>query len=171
MLNFHPLINRALERFALGEDTFHGPAHWARVLENGMRLAPFTGGDPDVIALFAIFHDCCRHNEGTDIFHGPRAAKWVADMEDLGLSRSQKLDLIKALAGHTNSLHTPNLTVATCWDADRLDIGRVGVWINAKYLTTDAAKNPAIIEWAQIRGDQNQVPLFAQPYVLKGATK
>jgi uncharacterized protein len=164
------MIDRAIDRFALDEESIHGPAHWARVLENGMRIAPFTGGDKIVVGLFAIFHDCCRQNDGTDIYHGPRAAKWVADMEDLGLDRHQKLDLIKALAGHTNSLHTPNVTVATCWDADRLDISRCGFQINPMFLTTDAAKNPDVIAWAQKRGEYGEVPKFANPYVFKGST-
>lgn len=170
MLKFHPLIDRAVDRFALDEGSIHGPAHWARVLENGLRLAPFSGGDKDVVALFAIFHDCCRENDGHDLFHGPRAAKWVLGMTDLGLADSQKADLIKALAGHTNSLHSPNPTVATCWDADRLDISRCGYQINPTFLSTDAAKNPAVIAWAQQRGEYGQVPSFATPYVFKGST-
>jgi uncharacterized protein len=33
--------------------------------------------------------------------------------------------------------------VATCWDADRLDIGRVGIVPNSKYLFSDEAKRIA----------------------------
>ena len=31
-------------------------------------------------------------------------------------------------------------TLATCWDADRLDIGRVGLDVDSQYLFTDFAK-------------------------------
>jgi hypothetical protein len=30
-------------------------------------------------------------------------------------------------------------TIGTCWDADRLDLPRVGIWPSAALLSTDAA--------------------------------
>ncbi|MGO9117211.1 MAG: hypothetical protein ACLQPD_06315 [Desulfomonilaceae bacterium] len=39
----------------------------------------------------------------------------------------------------------------TCWDADRLDIGRVGLKPVARKLCTEAAKKPEMIEWAYER--------------------
>ncbi len=43
------------------------------------------------------------------------------------------------------------ITVLTCWDADRLDLGRVGIRPNARYLCTEPAKDPAFITWAYER--------------------
>lgn len=164
-LAFPPQITLVLERFALPvDDTIHGPGHWARVLENGMRLAPQTGADPVVVSLFAILHDSCRRNDGRDIFHGPRAAKWVKGM-DLEITTSQKRLLIAACAGHTNKLHSIDVTVATCWDADRLDLGRVGSVVNPFFLSTAAARDPAIMAWAQQRAVYGQVPDFAIDYL------
>ena len=31
-------------------------------------------------------------------------------------------------------------TLATCWDADRMDIGRVGIDVDSDYLFTDFAR-------------------------------
>lgn len=39
----------------------------------------------------------------------------------------------------------------TYWDADRLDLGRVGIRPNARYLCTEPAKDPAFITWAYER--------------------
>tara|TARA_B100000315_G_scaffold79959_1_gene73252 strand:- start:616 stop:768 length:153 start_codon:yes stop_codon:yes gene_type:complete len=40
-------------------------------------------------------------------------------------------------------LNASDITIATCWDADRLDLGRVGADPNPKYLFSDEAKRIA----------------------------
>lgn len=162
-ITFDPRIETVLKRFTL-TDTIHGPGHWARVLENGLRLAPFTGADKLVISLFAIFHDSCRENDGMDLFHGPRAAKWVRDL-DLPVNVEQHALLIAACAGHTNKLHSTNPTLGTCWDADRLDIGRTGMKVDPRFMSTPAAKNPALLAWAQERSERGHVPAFANRFI------
>ncbi|MGC3969150.1 MAG: hypothetical protein QM775_17830 [Pirellulales bacterium] len=37
---------------------FHGVLHWARVCENGLRIADVIGADREIVTLFALFHDC-----------------------------------------------------------------------------------------------------------------
>ncbi len=133
-------------------------------MENGLRLAPLTGADPDIVSLFAIFHDSCRHHDGTDVHHGPRAAKWLRSL-DLGLSTAQHDLVVEACAGHTNSHHSSDPTIATCWDADRLDIARVGVVIDPAYLSTRAAREQDIIAWAQQRARAGVVPDCALTYL------
>ena len=54
-----------------------------RVAENGRRLAPVTGADPQVVELFAVFHDACREGEGVDRGHGRRGAELQAAWNDL----------------------------------------------------------------------------------------
>ncbi|MFZ2726177.1 MAG: hypothetical protein WAX77_08010 [Methylococcaceae bacterium] len=50
---------------------------------------------------------------------------------------------------HTHGLTTGyNQTILTCWDADRLDLGRVAIMPNPEYLCTDIAKQKDIIQWA-----------------------
>ena len=67
-----PLILQAvLEDYALPRDGDHGVAHWARVLENGLRLAEQAGAHLEVVRLFAVLHDARRVNEHTDPDHGP----------------------------------------------------------------------------------------------------
>jgi HD superfamily phosphodiesterase len=48
------------------------------VLENGLRLAPATGANVTLVALFAIFHDARRRNDGHDAGHGERGAQCAA---------------------------------------------------------------------------------------------
>jgi len=48
--------------------------------------------------------------------------------------------------------------VQTCFDADRLDLGRVGKMPKTKYLCTDAGKSQEIIAWAHQRSIDGVVP-------------
>ena len=50
-------LHTTLEDYALPWDGDHGIAHWARVLENGLRLAGETGANIEVVRLFAILWD------------------------------------------------------------------------------------------------------------------
>lgn len=60
MIDLKPIIYRILEDYELSWDGTLGIAHWARVLENGLRLAEATGAKVEVVQLFAVFHDSRR---------------------------------------------------------------------------------------------------------------
>jgi len=140
-------------QYRLDWDGIHGLAHWERVRENGLRLAGSTGARTDVVELFAYLHDACRHNDSRDPEHGPRGAGLAGrlagnafDMDAEGLAL-----LVAACTGHTRGETAAEITVATCWDADRLDLARVGTTPRPERLCTDAARDPAIIAWASGR--------------------
>jgi uncharacterized protein len=55
-----------------------------------------------------------------------------------------RFDLLKeAIRLHTSGLTTKEPTIGTCWDADRLDIGRVGMTPDDKYMSTEVGKGMA----------------------------
>lgn len=106
----------------------HGIEHWQRVEQFALHLAHYHHADPDVASLFAYFHDCMRHNEGDDPEHGARGASFAEKNKTLlGLSDSQLQLLLRACRGHTHGARPNNPTINICWDADRLDLGRVGI--------------------------------------------
>ena len=162
MLNLKPLIHRILEDYSLPWHGTHGVVHWARVLENGIRLAKDTKANLEVVQLFAIFHDSCRVNEGVDGGHGERGGNLALALRDEWLVLSdEEFDLLyEACAGHTDGLTDADITIQTCWDADRLDLGRVGTRPKPKRLCTVAAQNPEILEWAHGRASIDVVPDF-----------
>ena len=138
--------------FALPLDGIHGQAHWLRVRENGLRLSEQTGADPRLVELFAYLHDSRRLTDGRDPDHGARAAEFVRSLAVvLSLSRPEVELLSYACAHHTQGLTEADVTAQTCWDADRLDLGRVGIRPNPRLLCTAAAREPAMIEWAYRR--------------------
>ncbi|QDU76086.1 hypothetical protein Pan97_31310 [Bremerella volcania] len=138
----------------------HGLAHWARVYDIGQRLAEASGADKEVVALFSLFHDSKRQNEGHDPDHGQRGAEFAKQLRgDLfELSDSQFAQLFEACCGHTHCRHHADVTIGTCWDSDRLDLGRVGMQPDPYYLNTDEAKRKETIDWAHGRATFYVVP-------------
>lgn len=147
------LLRLVQDQFALSRTGIHGVSHWQRVYENGMRLAPLTGANPQVVELFAFLHDACRLSDGSDREHGQRAAEFARTLAGsvFTLESTALALLLAACSGHTAGLVTGDITVLTCWDADRLDLGRVGIMPRPERLGTAAARDPEIIAWAYAR--------------------
>ena len=70
--------------------------------------------------------------------------------------------LYRACAGHTHERTHPDATVQTCWDADRLDLGRVGITPYPSRLCTEVARRPETIEWADCRATFGIVPALVR---------
>ena len=144
------LIRVIRQQFALDWHGIHGAPHWARVRENGLRLAKITGANTRVVELFAFLHDSRRMADGYDPDHGSRAAEFAYALAGAVFDvASEELDLLMtACQGHSDGLTEGDITVVTCWDADRLDLGRVGIKPHPSKLCTDAARDPEILQWA-----------------------
>jgi uncharacterized protein len=99
------------------------------------------------VRLFALLHDSCRLDDGEDPDHGPRAAEMLHRIVPaiFALDRT-RLELLKqAILLHTSGRTTEDPTIGTCWDADRLDIGRAGLTPDARYMSTSAGKGSVSI--------------------------
>lgn len=123
----------------------HGIDHWQRVAWNGLTLArETTAVDRDVVLAFALFHDAMRADDGWDPDHGQRGARLARDVWDavdgLGAAQLELLDV--ACRDHSRVATTAEPTLAACWDADRLDLWRIGRPIDPQRLSTAAARRP-----------------------------
>lgn len=137
----------------------HGELHWRTVGANGLWLAEsLEGADSHVIFLFALLHDSMRENDSIDPEHGPRAAAFAGDLHReglLGVTAAQLELLQHSCYEHTNGKVSSDPTVGVCWDADRLDLPRVGVTPNPKLFSTERARNGGHVaaeppEWDQL---------------------
>jgi uncharacterized protein len=138
------LLNR---ESAFYNSSIHGIAHWKTVERNGHYLAKFNSADIKVISYFSYFHDCMRENEGEDDKHGRRGAKFAEKFRSLiDLTDRQFKQLTDACEGHTDCKRAECTTINTCWDADRLDLGRVGISPSAEFLFNQEAKRIAILK-------------------------
>ena len=158
-----PLLGAILPGMALRVRGAHGVVHWARVLENGLAIAARTGADEEIVTLFALFHDSRRVNEALDPGHGLRGAELARSFRGtlLHLDDARFALLHEACALHTDGEsggYDP--TVLTCWDADRLDLGRVGIRPDPLRLCTDAGR--ALLRRADARARGDHEPPFVR---------
>ena len=132
-------------QFPLGRESTHGPAHWRRVERNALLLATRTGADVTVVRLFAVFHDSRRKNETHDPQHGARGAALAQELRgkyfDLADADFEKL--IYACTWHTDEARNKDASIGTCFDADRLDLGRVGIIPDPAFMSTSFGKEIA----------------------------
>jgi len=125
--------------------SIHGPRHWKQVEKNGLLLAEETGADEATVKLFAIFHDSRRVNNNRDNGHGSRGSDPAKTL------RGQYFDLpddsfeilIEACTNHTGGENSSNMAIATCWDADRLDLPRTGIAPDPERMCTAPGRRPA----------------------------
>jgi uncharacterized protein len=164
-VEFVTLVEFVLDEYLLEWDGIHGIGHWARVLENGLRLAEFTGANRDVVTLFAVFHDARRFNDGHDPDHGLRGANLAATLRGklFDLNDEDFALLQHACTWHTEGRTEGELSVQCCWDADRLDLGRVGIEPEPCCLCTDHAKSKPMRRWADGRARMEYIPELIRP--------
>lgn len=136
------LLKEILSQFRISKEGVHGPNHWARVLHHGLGIGSQVGANLLVVELFSFLHDSQRIDEYEDRFHGERAAEYAASLNQryFELSPAGLDDLTHAIRFHSEGDVHHNATIQSCWDADRLDLGRVGIKPSAKYLSMLAAQ-------------------------------
>jgi uncharacterized protein len=139
---FGELRARVVAGSLLRDSYHHGEQHWRAVAFAGLELLAATPqADPDTVLLFSLFHDARRENEWSDPNHGLRGA-------DLALEFGFESRLLYiACRDHTDGMPTADPTIGVCFDADRLNLWRVGTTPLPQYLSTSSA--PRLIERAQ----------------------
>jgi len=141
------------DSFQLSHNGHHGLEHWMRVLINGRLLAEENGADVEVIEHFALIHDVMRESEDLDLYHGSRAADFIKSIAGtwIRLDDQQLRKLMNACRYHSVGRLDPDTTIQTCWDADRLDLGRVGKHPKKTYLGSRLARDENFMKMAYER--------------------
>jgi len=146
MADLETIFARAWRR----DSPLHGEAHWRAVAATGQELVDSgSGGDPAVVRWFGLLHDTRRVNESHDPEHGPRAAAFARELHAEGLLRvdEAQLELLSlAIELHADGQTSSHPTVGTCWDSDRLHLGRVGIVIDPELLSTQQARDRVVAE-------------------------
>src|SRR5215469_8699476 len=143
--DWNRLWEHVIHEFRCHTESVHGPSHWRRVERNGLLISARNGAVEDVIRLFAIFHDSRREHDGWDDTHGARGAAYAASLRGVLFDLSDPhFELLHyACTWHTHGNLSDDLTIGTCWDADRLDLGRVGIRPEAGFMSTESGKEIA----------------------------
>lgn len=138
-------IQAIRNEFRLDWRGIHGVGHWARVRANGLTIAAANGANKRVVEYFAFLHDTCRQTDGRDHGHGQRAALFAGSIrKSLIKLDDEEFDLlVAAIVGHTGGQAQGNVTISTCWDADRLDLTRIGITPDPALLFTEVGRKLA----------------------------
>jgi len=128
----------------------HGVSHWSRVWLHGRRLSAELDVNPEILAWFAFLHDSQRHSDHRDAGHGQRAADFAIQLRRTGviveLCRTEFEQLCEAMRLHSHGFTAGDPAILACWDADRLDLGRVGIRPREDRLCTVPAKQRKTID-------------------------
>jgi uncharacterized protein len=162
-------ILRAVQPFARFRSTLHGPAHWARVhrFANALLNREHVPGDAQTcILLFAWLHDLAREDdEGTRTHAVDGAAQLDRILPAIGepLSGDQREILRGAIHYHSDGMVAREavvaglfdrvgwppelviLTIGCCWDADRLDLPRVGITPDPALMSTSSWRDVQVL--------------------------
>jgi uncharacterized protein len=105
-----------------------------------------------MVFCFGLLHDTRRVNEAVDPEHGSRAAEFAEKLRADGVLQLDELRfaaLLEALRLHSDGQVSPDPTIGTCWDADRLHLPRVSIVPSPALLSTRAALGPARLSAAE----------------------
>lgn len=135
-------------------DGIHGLPHWSRVWLHGRALAARLDVNPAVLAWFAFLHDSQRQSDHRDPQHGQRAADFALRLRREGaiceLADQEFEHLCEAMRLHSDGHTIGEPAILACWDADRLDLARVGIEPEPSRLCTEPARHARTI-YAAVR--------------------
>jgi uncharacterized protein len=86
-----------------------------------------------------------------DFGHGARGAKYAASLRGIQFNlNDDHFELLwYACVYHTNGQLSDDPTIGACWDADRLDLTRIGETPKARFMSTALGRNLGSQVWAQ----------------------
>ena len=136
----------ALSEFIMSQESIHGVDHWHQVKENGIFLSHQPGVDTLVVSVFSLLHDCKRVEDWEDPEHGERSAELVRKVRHSvlkPLSNEQIEQLWWACFYHNKGIVHSDLTIGSCFDADRLELSRCGIVPKVELMSTPLGKRIA----------------------------
>jgi uncharacterized protein len=148
------IIEYIQSRALLFNSPIRGMRHWKSVEKIGMYLCERNNADRELVKMFAYIHDIGRVNEDEDFEHGKRSAEIAKEMVGnkiiTGLNEDQLQKLYYACEHHSEAdAKSDDITIQTCWDADRLDLWRLRIAPRKELLYTDAGKTTEASEYAK----------------------
>ncbi|MBV9946472.1 MAG: hypothetical protein JOZ69_06470 [Myxococcales bacterium] len=153
-------LRQQLGAFARFPSHIHGPAHWFRVRRFGALLSAREGLPTDArrcVEIFSLVHDLARLDDGGGNQHAIDGASYVDEVLPavFGALPSEQIETVRAaIRYHSDGLvaqaagelglfdrvaaprESVVRTIACCWDADRLDLPRVGILPQPRLMST-----------------------------------
>ena len=121
----------------------HGISHLRRVAILSGRLANAVGEDVESAIVMGFLHDCARRNDKNDIDHARDSEVLARGLIERFYSHLDVDRICEAIAGHADGDVTSDPFTGCLWDADRLELKRIGRTIDLDLLSTKVAKRLA----------------------------
>ncbi len=153
------ILKEIIDNFYLDLDNgVHGIDHWTRVLINGIQLSERNKNiNKNIIIAFAFFHDIKRTVEDKEPEHGYNGGRYLLKYKyKINLTKEELNTCYEACVDHTNVKNHTDINIGACWDADRLDLYRVGVMPDLDYLNLEESKNKELIKETTARSWQKR---------------
>ena len=117
-------------------------------------------GMPERVRYHKVVHHFLMKPVGGDLAEPIDHLLLQADLTAMppGDRDARLQDMVQTTERRLQAAGVGDVTIQTCWDADRLDLSRVGIRPDPKKLCTKAAKDPAMISWAYERSITRHVP-------------
>ncbi|MDT8284120.1 MAG: HD domain-containing protein [Thermovirgaceae bacterium] len=133
----------------------HGISHLRRVAILSGRLAGAVGEDVESAVVMGFLHDCARRNDGTDLEHPHDSAVLARGLIERFFPHLDVDRICDAIEGHADGEVTTDPLTACLWDADRLELKRIGRTIDLDLLSTKVAKRLARRRMSSLRTVRN----------------
>lgn len=136
-ISWHSLLSEVQQGATHASSPLHGDKHWRAVAAAGIEIAGNNFEQRAVALAFGMIHDCQRLNDDWDPEHGLRAASWASRSQQLaGLIGKEGRNLVsQACLDHENGFTSNDETIGLCWDADRINLWRVGVCPDQRFFS------------------------------------
>ncbi|HBG14571.1 MAG TPA: hypothetical protein DDW96_04515 [Synergistaceae bacterium] len=121
----------------------HGIPHLRRVAILSGRLSKAVGEDVESAVVMGFLHDSARKNDGNDIEHAHDSAILARELIERFFPHLDVDRICDAIEGHADGEVTKDPLTACLWDADRLELKRIGRTIDTELLSTKVAKRLA----------------------------
>jgi len=118
----------------------HGMAHLRRVAYTAGRIAGATGENVEGAIVAGFLHDCARTDEGGGNSHAHASAEIARELMGRFYPHLDMGRLCEGIARHADGTATADLLIGSIWDADRLDLRRLGIHVEADMLSTALAR-------------------------------
>jgi uncharacterized protein len=143
------LLAEVREGATLIDSTHHGEQHWLAVARTGLEIRRADDQcDRKVLFLFALLHDARRELETRDPEHGPRAAGLALTLREralFGIDDARMALLMEACQLHDTGAVSDEPSIGACYDADRLNLARLGITPDPSLLSRPVSRDPEFI--------------------------
>src|SRR5689334_2687085 len=143
--NFDAFLDRCREGATLIDSSVHGERHWRAVARAAVEIRRADPApDGTVLFLFAALHDARRELETRDPEHGPRAARLAEQLRADGVfvvDDERMAKLVEACELHDTGVVSDDPTIGACYDADRVNLTRLGFTIDHALLSRPVTRD------------------------------